>query len=222
MHPLEKRRLSTAHGRGGQAGHEPFHRLDLLHQRLVDERQDRGREGVLELLVFGSAVLGAVRRQPAGVDEVLERDLVGAIGDAERVVHALPAGAVLVGKCAERILPALRLLVLGIIRRVGVRLLRRRIADRQPEIGEALDDLARHVLAELHGNEGGHLVGGVLLASEHGHVQDVEDGVAGFVHQHRHVHAVDDFLTRDGDRKALRVLGHGRDDRVGDLLPVAR
>src|SRR6185295_1701263 len=80
---------------------QPLGRLDLLHQGLVDVRHNKARERILGVVILAGAMASAVFRQQLVLDEVVEHLLafgqVVAVGDTERVVEALPVGAVLIG-----------------------------------------------------------------------------------------------------------------------------
>ncbi len=97
--------------------------------------------------------------QPALVHEFLERLRIPAVSQAKRVVHALTGGAVIVREIFA-----------------GVDLARRVLAPR-PEIHKPFDDRALDVLVELQRHIARHLVGRVLFAPEHGHVEHMEHHV---------------------------------------------
>src|SRR6185436_11486146 len=117
---------------------QPVRLLHLLDQALVDERQHRFGKGLPRLLILGATAGRPLLRQPALVDEVLEQLRIGAVADAQHVVVALLAGAVLI-----RIFGP----VLGVAAEP---------TDLPPEIGKAARDRVRDLLVELHRQEGRH------------------------------------------------------------------
>src|SRR5882757_2784779 len=56
--------------------------LHHLHHALIDIRQDGLHEGVADLLILVRAVLRALRRQRALVDEILERRRIAAVAQS--------------------------------------------------------------------------------------------------------------------------------------------
>ncbi len=105
-------------------------------------------------------------------DELLEGLGIAAVTDAEEVVETLAGSGVHVP--------------------VGRPFLAR---ERQPDIGGAFDCGARHLLAELQHEESGNLVGGILLAAEHGQIEDIIDGMPQLMQHHADEAADEHFLA---------------------------
>src|SRR5436190_23251563 len=73
----------------------------LLRNTAVQMRPDKCLKRLRDLLIFVVAILGSLLRQVTLRDEVAERFRIGAVREAQQVVHALSGCAVLVRKLLE-------------------------------------------------------------------------------------------------------------------------
>jgi hypothetical protein len=148
----------------------------------VNVRLDGVVERITHLLVFEAAIGCAAGKQRR---EVLERLRIGSIRDARGVQHPLRWHTRLAGKIVRLIsLPHAEIIVC-------------------PDPVRAPDHGLRHVLAELQADEGGELIGRIVLAAQPGHVLHIENSARGFVQDHAH-HAAGKHLPRTAQRRSRR------------------
>ena len=172
-------------GLGTRIG-QPARVVHFSRKLAIDTRSDQPFESLFDLLVFVFATLSPVFRQMSFLHDIGEQLGIGAIGDTQHVVELLRGRPVLVRKGRHRRWRSRRLLCLGLI-----------------AVGSPQNQPARFLLAKMQHDVGGNLVGGILLAPEQRHIEEVEQRMAKLVQEHIEQRPKQSVKRRDPTRRRL-------------------